>query len=137
MRSQFELPKAEEVFNLACECGQDPDRVIKERLDAAIAAAAAKEYEMKMQRTFSECPGFLGGDLPSGEGRKGNVIIDPAKALEARTWLKRRFICNDSLELSALGLCIELMPRSRAKSAPGRRHHVATFAKPVQYELSL
>lgn len=134
---QSELAGSHTVFNLACECGVDPDRVLKERLDAAIARAAAREYELKMQRTFSQCPGFIGGDAPSSENGKGHVVVDPGKALEAREWLKRRFHCNDALELSDQGLCIEVVPRARRKAAGGPRRVRVAFGKLEQFTLSL
>ena len=135
MKPQPELAGVSAVFNLACECGEDPARVIRERLEAAERAAAAREYELRMQRTLAECPGVIGGDMPNSESAKGHVIIEPGRAFEARNWLKRRFYCADVLELSDTGLCIEVVPRVR--KAGGRRGVRVSFAKPEQLKLTL
>ena len=124
-----------QVFNPVSEWGEDPDRVIRERLEAAAASAAAREYELKMQRVFGQCPGFIGGDAPNGERVKGHVVVDPALAREARDWLKRRFYVNDSLELSDHGLCLEVIPRVR--KARGSQKLSASFSKPEQFKLAL
>ena len=124
-----------QVFNLIGETGTDPARVIRERLEAAIAAATAREYELKMQRTFAQCPGFIGGDAPNGERSRGHVVVDPALAREARDWLKRRFYVNEILELSDEGLRIEIIPRVR--QARGRRRAAIAFDKPEQFKLAL
>lgn len=124
-----------QIFNLTGECGVDPDRVIRERLEAEAAAAAAREYERKMQRTFAECPGFLSGNAPSGERSKGHVIVEPAMAREARDWLKRRFYINENLELNDQGLCIEVIPKVR--KARRARAVAGLFIKPEQFTLAL
>ncbi len=135
-KTQFELAgEVGNVFNLVGECGVDPARVIRERLEAATAAAAAREYELKMQRLLSECPGFIGSDAPTSEKSKGRVIIEPAFAREARDWLKRRFHTSDNLELSDQGLCIEVVPRVR--KVHGARRATALFTKPEQFRLNL
>jgi hypothetical protein len=124
-----------EEFKLVGECGVDPDRVIRERQEAAAAAAAARKYELKMLRRFARCPGFLGGDMPSRDNSKGVVVIDPAMALEARDWLRRRCHINESIALSEQGLCIEVIPRVR--KAQGPRQPAPSFAKPKQFTLAL
>jgi hypothetical protein len=124
-----------QTFNLAGECGVDPERVIRERLEAESAAAAAREYQRKMQRTFAQCPGFIGADAPSSEQSKGCVIVEPAMAREARDWLKRRFHVNENLELSDHGLCIEIVPRVR--KARGARSVRVSFTRPEQFILAL
>lgn len=136
MKPQNELPGAEQVFNLAGEAGDDPSRVARERLEAKVRAEEYRKYAERMQRTLSECPGFIGADPPITPQGVGRVVVEPALALEARLWLKRRFICADALEVQADGLCMEVIPRVRHKSGGGRRVKV-TFAKPVQFELSL
>lgn len=122
------------AFNLVQEQAEDPERIARERLEAKIAAAAAAEYQARMQRTFSNCPGFTGGDMPSGDGKRGVVVIDPAHAQSARIWLKRRFCCNESVELSEQGLCFEVVTRVRGQSPKRKR---PAFGKPEQFELSL
>jgi hypothetical protein len=124
-----------QIFNLAGECGVDPERVVRERQEAEAAAAAAREYQRKMQRSFEQCPGFIGADAPSSERSKGCVIIEPAMAREARDWLKRRFHINENLELSDQGLCIEIIPRVR--KARGVRSAAVSFAKTEQFTLAL
>src|SRR5512142_3313194 len=84
---QFELPQSGEVFNLFSEQGQDPVRVIMDNLHAATEKAAAREYELKMQRTFSACPGFIGGDAPETEQGTGYVVVDCSRAIDAVVWL--------------------------------------------------
>jgi hypothetical protein len=124
-----------QVFNLVGECGTDSDRVIKERREAELARAAGRAYESKMQRAFAQCPGFLGGEVPSGERSKGHIVVDPAKALDARKWLKRRFHINENLELSDQGLCVEVIPRvRRGQSATCPK---VSFAKAEQFTLGL
>jgi hypothetical protein len=127
---QRELPEVDQAFNLAAEVGDDPDRLIKQRLDRAIAAAAQREYELKMQRTFKECPGFCGSDDAS------HVVVDPALAMEARAWLRRRFVVNDAIELCDTGLCLEVLPR-RARNGARRPRQRSCFEKPKQFELGL
>ena len=124
-----------QAFNLVSEYGEDPERIIRERQEAEAAAAAALEYESKMQRSFAQCPGFIGCDPPSGERSKGRVVVDPTYAFQAREWLKRRFNCNEAIELSDHGLCIEVMPRVRAK--PGQPRRRVSFLKPEQFDLAL
>jgi hypothetical protein len=124
-----------EVFNLAGECAVDPERVAREHLEAEAAAAAAREYQRKMQRTFEQCPGFIGADAPTSERSKGCVIIEPALAREARDWLKRRFYVNENLELSDQGLCIEIIPRVRKRR--GGRSVPVSFVRPEQFTLAL
>jgi hypothetical protein len=124
-----------QIFNLAGECGVDPERVIRERLEAEAAAATAREYQGKMQRTFAQCPGFIGADAPGNERSKGCVIVEPAMAREARDWLKRRFHVNENLELSDHGLCIEIIPRAR--KARGARSPAVSFATAEQFRLAL
>jgi hypothetical protein len=124
------------VFNLAFERGDDPDRLIKEQMDRAIARGAAREYELKMQRTFADCPGFIGGDLPESENAVGKVVIEPARVTEAVVWLKRRFHVNETMGLpDACGLTIEVKPRRKAVRGQPRAR--VTFEKPKQYEFEL
>ena len=83
-----------------------------------------------MQRTLAECPGFLGTEPPGGPQAQGTVVVEPALALEARIWLRRRFLVCDDVELSSdTGLVFKILPRVRAGQA--RRCRIS-FAKPVQ-----
>lgn len=139
-KPEREFSFAAAAFNLITETGDDPLRVALDRLHAAELAAAAREYELKMQRVFADCPGFLAADVPTNEKSRGHVTIDPVKMTEALRWLKRRFIVNESLEadLGANGLRVELMPRpARAASTGTRKPAKALFAKPEQFTLSL
>ena len=133
---QYELPKSGDVFNLAGQVGIDPMRVIREQFDDATRRAAARDYELKMQRVFAGCPGFVGGDMPIGDDSTGHVIIEPSRALEARDWLKRRFHISPNLELSDLGIALDVVPRSRKAPSPSRAGR-CRFDKPIQYELAL
>lgn len=133
---QHELPQAWEVFNLHGECAEDPLRVIREREAAAKAEAEAKAFALRCQKTFEQCPGFVGCDAPRGPGLAGRVVVDPAFAAEARDFLKKRFHVNESLELDAGGsLAIEVAARQRSK--PGQRRARVMFDKPVQFEFDL
>ena len=86
---QFELPCASQAFNLFAERGDDPDRVIKEHFDSAMAAAAGREYEIKMQRVFaqclSECPGFIGGDMAEVRPAGANTTACRSLGFEGET----------------------------------------------------
>jgi hypothetical protein len=85
----------------------------------------------KAQRTFKECPGFVGSDDPE------HVVVEPALAMEAFQWLKRRFHVNEKVELSTdSGLCIEVRPRVR-RSPSGQRRARVSFAPAEQFKLAL
>lgn len=140
MSPERELPFAAAAFNLITESGVDPVREIMDKLREAEARAKAREYELKMQRVFAECPGFIGGDAPQGERSIGNVVVDPARVVEARGWLKQRFILNDVVEIdsAAGGIRIEVAPKpKRVRAARVRAVAPVNFNKPEQYELSL
>lgn len=133
---QFELPQAGDVFNLSVQEGVDPVRVIMDNLRKAEEQAAAREYELKMQRTFTGCPGFIGGDAPQSEQGTGYVVVDCSKAMDAVGWLKRRFHVDDHLEpdVAAGGLRVAIKPRSRHH---GPRKVKVSFAPPEQFNLPL
>ena len=132
---QLELHACSGAFNLFGERGIDPVAVLLERGRQAAAAEAAREFERKMQRLLSECPGFVGAEAPAGPASVGRVVVEPRLALEAIPWLKRRFHVNETLALSPdRGLCVEVKPRARGRSS-GRRGRV-TFAKPEQFQLN-
>jgi hypothetical protein len=137
---QHELPVCGHagVFNLAGETGVDIDRVIEEQRREIERDVERREYAARMQRTFEQCPGFVGGDCPASVGSKGKLVIEPGKAAEARQWLKRRFYVNESLELSqdGGGLVFEVQPRMPRKLANGRKVRVS-FAPVEQFTLAL
>jgi len=133
---QFDLPVAGDVFNLASELGVDPERIARERAEVERANREARAYQTKMQKTFAECPGFIGGDAPGGPGLVGRLVIEPARVVEAYAWLRRRFRVSENLELSQSldnGLCIDVITRLPRKCGVWRK---STFAKPEQYELT-
>lgn len=136
MKPQPDLAVAGDVFNLAGELGVDPERIARERAEVERANREAAAYQAKMQRTFAECPGFIGGDAPTAPGLVGRVVIEPARVVEAYAWLRRRFRVSENLELSQSldnGLCIDVIPRAPRKSGVWRK--TSMFAKPVQFEL--
>lgn len=135
---ESDLPVVGEVFNLVTETAVDGARLVAERLAAAAAKADAEIYTLKMQRTFKECPGFVGGDLPDGELKKGCVEVEPAKAPAAMVWLKRRFHVNDELRVTGAELvAIEIMTRQTGRRSGPAKKRPVSFAKPVQYTLSI
>lgn len=137
---QLEVPGVEQAFNLAGETTADGSRLVQEALDRAIAKAAAEEYALRMQRTFAQCPGFIGGDAPDGEQKRGSVTVEPSKAAEARVWLKRRFRVNQDLKLSSAdGLVFEVITRRKPRKSGGQTSPPLkiAWAKPVQFELPL
>lgn len=127
------------VFNLAGEQAEDPERVAREAAAARQRARDAEEYQKRMQKTFSQCPGFIGADAPSGPGLPGKVTFEPAKAVEAITWLKRRFRVDERLDLSTdSGLCVEIITKRKPGLSGGcNSRRVHQFGKPEQFELSL
>lgn len=97
----------------------------------------APSYQRRMQQRIEQCPGFVGADAPSHPMGRGKVVVEPGLAAEARLWLKRRFHVAENLELSNIGgLVFEIAPRIRRVTSGGKRIRVS-FAKPVQFELSL
>lgn len=134
---QRDLPVVGDCFNLVQETGDDPLRVILDRLHEASEKAAAREYQLKMQRTFAECPGFLSGDAPASELGRGYVVVLPETLADALPWLRRRFVCSETMEFDRLegGLRIEIAPRPK-KGSPRRRVKV-NFQRPEQFNLNL
>lgn len=134
-RPDAELPVISvQAFNLAGEVGDDPERIERERRDAERRQQEARELEAKMQRTLAECPGFVGCDAGSVQGR---VIVEPGRVTEAMQWLKRRFHVSENLELSSdNGLAIDVQSRTRTCKSGGRSRRVS-FVKVEQFELAL
>lgn len=123
-----------DVFNLAGEAGVDPVRLQKEREEQDRRDFEAYQYQQRMQKTFAEVPGYVGGDIPRSAGSKGRVIVEPGQINEAVKWLKRRFHVNENLELSTdLGLCVEVVSRVR-KGTVTKVCHGKLFAKPEQLQ---
>ncbi len=124
------------MFNLAGQAGVDPMRVLREKWEREERERARREFADKMQRTLSECPGFVGADAPASEEGTGRIVIEPGMIVEAMPWLRRRFHVSENLALSVdQGLAIDLMPRVRRKgSAPRKR---ITFGKVEQFNLEL
>lgn len=134
---QTELPVIGQVFNLHGECGEDPQRLLREREAAAKAEAEARAFAERCQLTLAKCPGFIGCDAPKGPGLSGKVVVEPGCAAEARDFLKKRFHVNELLELDAGGgLALEVAARNRGKSNSQKRNRLP-FERPVQYELQL
>jgi hypothetical protein len=132
---QYELRAVADEFNLVSETGDDPLRLLMEKLRAERARDEARQYEAKMQRQLSECPGFIGVDAPRGPESVGKVVVDPGRISEAMAWLGRRFKVSENLELSHdQGLCVEIISRTRANA--GRRKR-ASFGKVEQFQLAL
>lgn len=138
-QNQRDLPIVGQEFNLVQETGDDPVRVIMDRLREAEARAAAREYELRMQRTFSQCPGFLSGDAPQSELGRGHVVIESAKMTEALPWLKRRFQISETLEadLANGGLRVQIAPRVRRRSGIMKRQGKADFRPIEQFVFNL
>lgn len=134
-RHDLDLPViAVQAFNLSGETGVDPERVERERREAEQRAQEARELEAKMQRTLADCPGFVGCDAGSVQGR---VVVEPGRVTEAVQWLKRRFHVSENLELSSdNGLAIDVQSRTRTCRSGGRRRKVS-FVRVEQFELAL
>lgn len=120
---------------------EEGERHLRELLDSlhrSAAQAKVEEYQNRMRSMLQQCPGFIEGDMPSSEQGRGSVVIEGAQATAAYDWLKRRFVCSQSLEfdLAAGGIRIEIAPRPRNHGRTKRRLKI-TFGKPEQYELDI
>jgi hypothetical protein len=133
-----ELNIAASVFNLHMESCEDGERVAREAAELRQREREAAEYQNRMQRTFEQCPGFIGAEAPAGPGCSGRVTFEPSKALEAIAWLKRRFRVDERLDLSTdSGLCVEVISKRKpvlSGQCNSRRVH---FGKTEQFQLSL
>lgn len=111
---QPEMPVIGTTFNLSPETGIDIDRVLEQQRAQLARECSAKEFHAKMQRLLALTPGFIGADAPHSETAAGRVVIEPAYALDAMKWLKRRFRVAENIELSPdNGLAMDIMPRCR------------------------
>jgi len=135
---QPEFYVAREAFNLAGETGLDPFRLERERWAQAEKQREAAEYAARMQHTFEQCPGFIGGDAPTSANGRGVVVVEPGRIIEALKWLNRRFVASETIDVDTdlHGIAVEIAPRIRRSSPGGRRIKVA-FGKPEQFTLSL
>lgn len=135
---QHEMPVVGDCFNLAGQSADDPWRVDRERWETAQRAADAREYEARMQRALSLCPGFVGVDAPSHDAGRGVVVVEPGRIIEALAWLKRRFNASETIDISTelQGIAIEIAPRVRRSHLCGKRIKVS-FEKPVQFEFTI
>ncbi len=134
---QHEMPIVGAVFNLAGESGDDPFRLEREAWEAAERQREGREYAARMQHTFEQCPGFIGGDCPTCDSGKGVVIVEPAQVVSALAWLKRRFHASENIELSPDGgIAIEIAPRVRRSPSGGKKIKVK-FGKVEQFALPL
>lgn len=139
-RNQLELRTVGQEFNLVSETGPDPVRVMLDKLHAAEAQAAAREYELCMQRVFADCPGFQSGDAPKGEQSRGWLVVEASWIGKAMPWLKRRFQVADTVEVDQAnnGLRIEIAPKPKRVRGPKKQKPVpVNFSPIVQYELPL
>lgn len=134
-RHDLDLPViAAQAFNLSGESGDDPERVERERRETERLQQEARELELKMQQTLADCPGFVGCDAGSVQGR---VVVEPGRVTEAMQWLKRRFHVSENLELSSdNGLAIDVQSRIRSCKTGGRSRRVS-FVRVEQFELAL
>lgn len=137
--NQFELRTVGEEFNLVTETGEDPLRVMMDKLREAEERAAAREYELKMQRVFSDCPGFIGGDAPKSEISRGSVIVKPDCVTDAVRWLRKRFHVADTVEvdLALEGVRVDIVPRVRVRKGTTRKAVKVDFGATVQFDLPL
>lgn len=135
---QHEIPVVGDRFNLAGQVADDPWRVDRERWEAAERLAAGREYAARMQRTFEQCPGFVGGDAPTSETGRGVVVVEPGHIIEALAWLKRRFHASETIDISTelQRIAIEIAPRVRRSPSGGRKIRIS-FDKPVQFEFKI
>jgi hypothetical protein len=135
---QYELAGSASVFNLAGETGLDPFRIERERWAEAERKRDAQEYAARMQHTFEQCPGFIGGDAPTSVNGRGVVVVEPGRIVEALAWLKRRFHASETIDVDTdlQGIAVEVAPRVR-RAMPGGRRIKVSFGKVEQFTLAL
>lgn len=135
---QHEMPVVGQAFNLAGETGIDPFRVERERWAQLERQREAKEYAARMQHTFEQCPGYIGGDSPTSDNGRGVVVVEPGRIVEALAWLKRRFQASETIDVCTdlNGIAVEIAPRIRRSPCGGRRVKIK-FGKVEQFSLPL
>jgi hypothetical protein len=122
--TQLELRRCADAFNLAGERGIDGAREIVEMAEAMRRERENRARQDKMQRKFSECPGFVGFRLPDEESR-GTVTVQPDAADAAVDFLKRRFHVGQVTWQKGLGLTIEVLVRRKGVSKAVARRRLA------------
>lgn len=130
---QLELRPCADAFNLAGERGIDGAREVAEMAEAMRREREARTRQDKMQRKFSECPGFVGFRLPDEESR-GTVTVQPDAADAAMDFLKRRFYVGQVIWQKGLGLTIEVLLRRKSVSKAVARRRLAPVE---QFQLRL
>ncbi len=137
--NQLDLPINSGEFNFQERRYENHSvRVTLSDLDRAIEQAKAREYGLKMQRVFAQCPGFIGGDAPETERSTGWVVVAAASVTDSVKWLKRRFQVNPKMEVDGFleGLRIEIAPRRRPVMREGKRQVIKVdFNPPEQFTL--
>jgi hypothetical protein len=121
---QLELRAYAGAFNLMGERGVDGALVISATAEAMRREREARAWQEKMQRTLSECPGFVGCH-PPGEQSPGRVTVQPGAADEAVDFLKRRFHVGQVGWKRGLGLIVEVLPRRKGTSKAVVRRRLA------------
>src|SRR5262249_10754853 len=121
---QLQLHPCSQAFNLAGERGIDGARAIAEMAEAMRRDREARAWEVKMQRTLSECPGFLCCSTP-GEQSPGKVTVQPSLGDEAMDFLKRRFHLGQVAWQKGVGLTIEVLPRRKGLGKAVARRKLA------------
>jgi hypothetical protein len=129
---QLELTACANAFNLIGERSIDGAREIAEMAEAMRREREAREWQDKMQRKLSECPGFI-GCVPPGVESPGRVTVQPGAADEAVDFLKRRFHVGQVGWQKGLGLTIEVLARRKGMSKAVARRRLAIIE---QFQLS-
>lgn len=136
MKLQYELPATACAFNLYCERTEDGERVERERRQAERDRREAQAYQEKMQEVFEFCPGFTGGEMPTGPGGQGHVLIESHCAGPAMDWLKRRFLVKREAGIETTGeLRIDFA--TKRKRTAGVKHHRSPFMQIEQFSLPI
>ena len=131
--TQLELRPCADAFNLAGQRGVDGARAISEMAEAMRREREEKEWQERMQRKLSECPGFV-GCRPPGEQLPGSVTVHPGAADEAVEYLKRRFHVGPVGWQKGLGLTIEVLSRRKGNTKAIIRRR---FARVEQFRFRL
>lgn len=106
-------------------------------LHKAVEVAALREYQLKVERIFRDCPGFIGASVPEKPGASGWVTVQGDRIGDALPWLKRRFHVNPAIELDVASNGIRFEIKTRTRRASGVRNTGPVFGKPEQFRLPL
>jgi len=131
---QLELRACATVFNLFGERGGDGTREVAEMAGQAQLAREAREWQERMQRRLSECPGFIGCN-PPGEQSPGKVTVQPGAADDAVDFLKRRFHVGPVGWQKGVGFTIEILRRRKGVSSTTARRRLLPIEQ-FQFRLS-